>query len=136
MRLKRDNTGSFLTRTESEAHIEFESEYEQEQAARAHRVEWVSMMVNLDYKANGEDGLRHNGYVDALVHAAKRTGITNASEEMLIERFKNEGHINLERDMQRLEQREEAVAINQVLSTSYPNSPKEDIPHVVEVEVV
>jgi hypothetical protein len=118
LRLKRDNKGAFLTRTESEAHIEFESEYEQEQAARAHRVEWVSMMLNLAYKENGEDGLRNNGWVDAIVNAAKRAGITNASEEMLVERFKNEGHINLERDMQRLETREGAVAINQVVSTT------------------
>ena len=118
MRLKRDNKGSFLTRTASEANVEFESEYEQQCAARAHRVEWVSMMLNLAYKENGEDGLRNNGWVDAIVNAAKRAGITNASEEMLVERFRNEGHINLERDMQRLEQREGAVAINQVVSTT------------------
>jgi hypothetical protein len=98
---------------ESEAHIEFENAYEQAQATRAHRVEWVSMMLNLAYKEDGEDGLRNNGWVDAIVNAAKRNGITNASEEMLIERFRNEGHINLERDMQRLEQREGVVIINQ-----------------------
>ena len=118
MRLKKSNTGTFLTRTESEAHVEFENEYEQERAARAHRVEWVSMMLNLAYKEDGEDGLRNNGWVDTIVNAAKRAGITNASEEMLVERFKNEGHINLERDMQRLEQREGAVAINQMISTT------------------
>jgi len=118
MRLKKLNQGKQLARAESETHVEFESDHEQEQSVRTHRIEWVSMMLNLAYKEDGIDGLIDNGWVDAIVASAKAVGIHNASAEMLIERFQNEGHIQLERDMQRLEQREEAVAVNTPLTIS------------------
>lgn len=118
MRLKKLNQGKQLARAESETHVEFENDHEQEQSVRTHRIEWVSMMLNLAYKEDGIDGLIDNGWVDAIVASAKAVGIHNASAEMLIERFQNEGHIQLERDMQRLEQREEAVAVNTPLTIS------------------
>ena len=118
MRLKKLNQGKQLARTESEAHVEFETDVEQDQATREKRIEWVSMMLILAYKEDGIDGLTDNGWVDAIVASAKAVGIHNASAEMLIERFQNEGHIQLERDMQRLEQRVGAVAVNTPLTLS------------------
>lgn len=118
MRLKKLNQGKQLARTESEAHVEFETDVEQDQATREKRIEWVSMMLNLAYKEDGIDGLTDNGWVDAIVSSARAVGIHNASAEMLIERFQNEGHIQLERDMQRLEQRVGAVAVNTPLTLS------------------
>ena len=105
---------------ESEAHIKFDNEFEEAQAVREHRIRWVADLLNSIVKDEGLDALKGNEWVDALVYNAKKRGITNASEEMLMERFENEGLIHIDKDMKKLDKRarNNGSLINQIISMS------------------
>jgi len=105
---------------ESEAHIKFEDEFEELQAIREKRIRWVADLLNDIVKDEGIEALKGNGWVDSLVYSAKKLGINNASEDMLMERFQSEGLIHMDKDMKKFEKR--AITnnsmVNQVIAAS------------------
>ena len=105
---------------ESEAHIKFEDEFEELQAIREKRIRWVADLLNGIVKDEGIEALKGNGWVDSLVYSAKKLGINNASEDMLLERFQSEGLIEMDKDMKKFDKR--AIAnnsmVNQVITAS------------------
>lgn len=105
---------------ESEAHIKFEDEFEELQAIREKRIRWVADLLNGIVKDEGIEALKGNGWVDSLVYSAKKLGINNASEDMLMERFQSEGLIHVDKDMKKFDKR--AIAnnsmVNQVITAS------------------
>ena len=105
---------------QSEANIKFDNDFEEAQAVREKRIRWVADMLNGIVKDEGADALKGNKWVDALVYNAQKRGITNASEEMLMERFKNEGLIHVDKDMKKLDKkaRNNGSLINQIISMS------------------
>ena len=105
---------------QSEADIKFDNDFEEAQAVREKRIRWVADMLNGIVKDEGADALKGNEWVDALVYNAQKRGITNASEEMLMERFKNEGLIHIDKDMKKLDKkaRINGSLINQIISMS------------------
>ena len=105
---------------QSEANIKFDNDFEEAQAVREKRIRWVADMLNGIVKDEGADALKGNEWVDALVYNAQKRGITNASEEMLMERFKNEGLIHIDKDMKKLDKkaRINGSLINQIISMS------------------
>ena len=105
---------------QSEADIKFDNDFEEAQAVREKRIRWVADMLNGIVKDEGADALKGNEWVDALVYNAQKRGITNASEEMLMERFKNEGLIHIDKDMKKLDKRARinGSLINQIISMS------------------
>jgi H2-forming N5,N10-methylenetetrahydromethanopterin dehydrogenase-like enzyme len=104
----------------SEAHIKFEDEGEELQAIREKRIRWVAEMLNSIVEDEGIDALKENGWVDSLVYSAKKLGINNASENMLMERFQSEGLINMDKDMKKLEKRAivNNMMVNQALTAN------------------
>jgi hypothetical protein len=113
----------------SEAHIKFEDEGEELQAIREKRIRWVAEILNAIVKEEGADALKENNWVDALVYSAKKLGINNASEALLVERFKNEGLINMDKDIKKLEKR--AIVnnsmVNQIVSMGQNHGPNFDL---------
>ena len=109
--------GSYI---QSEAHIKFEDEGEELQAIREKRIRWVAEMLNSIVKDEGVDALKENGWVDSLVYSAKKLGINNASENMLMERFQNEGLIEMDKNMKKLEKRAivNNMMVNQALTAN------------------
>ena len=109
--------GSYI---QSEAHIKFEDEGEELQAIREKRIRWVAEMLNSIVKDEGVDALKENGWVDSLVYSAKKLGINNASENMLMERFQSEGLIDMDKDMKKLEKRAivNNMMVNQALTAN------------------
>tara|TARA_Y100000310_G_scaffold35164_1_gene33255 strand:- start:2504 stop:2920 length:417 start_codon:yes stop_codon:yes gene_type:complete len=105
---------------QSEADIKFDNDFEEAQAVREKRIRWVADMLNGIVKDEGLDALKGNEWVDALVYNAQKRGITNASEEMLMERFENEGLIHIDKDMKKLDKRarNNGSLINQIISMS------------------
>ncbi len=105
---------------QSEADIKFDNDFEEAQAVREKRIRWVADMLNGIVKDEGLDALKGNEWVDALVYNAQKRGITNASEEMLMERFENEGLIHIDKDMKKLDKRarKNDSLINQIISMS------------------
>ena len=105
---------------QSEANIKFDNDFEEAQAVREKRIRWVADMLNGIVKDEGADALKGNEWVNALVYSAQKRGITNASEEMLMERFKNEGLIHIDKDMKKLDKkaRINGSLINQIISMS------------------
>ena len=105
---------------ESEAHIKFENEFEELQAIREKRIRWVADLLNGIVKDEGIEALKGNGWVDSLVYSAKKLGINNASEDMLMERFQSEGLIHVDKDIKKLEKR--AIVnnsmVNQVITAN------------------
>jgi len=93
---------------------------EKSEAVQEKRIRWVAQMLNEIVEEEGVDGLKDNGWVESLVYSAKLRGITNASEEMLIERFQNEGTIHVDKDVERLDKRarREGSLINQIYAMS------------------
>ena len=93
---------------------------EKAEAVQELRIRWVAQMLNEIVKDEGVDALKGNGWVESLVYSAKKRGITNASEEMLIERFQNEGTIHVDKDVERLDKRarREGSLINQIYAMS------------------
>ena len=89
---------------------------EKSEAVQEKRIRWVAQMLNEIVEDEGVDALKGNGWVESLVYSAKKRGITNASEEMLIERFQNEGTIHVDKDVERLDKkaRREGSLINQI----------------------
>ena len=109
--------GSYI---QSEAHIKFEDEGEELQAIREKRIRWVAEMLNSIVKDEGVEALKGNGWVDSLVYSAKKLGINNASEDMLLERFQSEGLIEMDKDMKKLEKRAivNNTMVNQALTSN------------------
>jgi len=109
--------GSYI---QSEAHIKFEDEGEELQAIREKRIRWVAEMLNSIVKDEGVEALKGNGWVDSLVYSAKKLGINNASEDMLLERFQSEGLIEMDKDMKKLEKRAivNNTMVNQALTAN------------------
>ena len=105
---------------QSEADIKFEDEGEELQAIREKRIRWVAEMLNSIVKDEGVEALKGNGWVDSLVYSAKKLGINNASEDMLLERFQSEGLIEMDKDMKKLEKRAivHNTMVNQALTSS------------------
>ena len=105
---------------ESEAHIKFENEFEELQAIREKRIRWVADLLNGIVKDEGIEALKGNGWVDSLVYSAKKLGINNASEDMLLERFQSEGLIEMDKDMKKFDKR--AIVnnsmVNQVITAN------------------
>ena len=93
---------------------------EKSEAVQEKRIRWVAQMLNEIVEDEGVDALKGNGWVESLVYSAKKRGITNASEEMLIERFQNEGTIHVDKDVERLDKRarREGSLINQIYAMS------------------
>ena len=93
---------------------------EKSEAVQEKRIRWVAQMLNEIVEDEGVDALKGNGWVESLVYSAKKRGITNASEEMLIERFQNEGTIHVDKDVKRLDKRarREDSLINQIYAMS------------------
>ena len=83
-------------------------------------IEFIALVLNHIAKEDGVEGLQGHSWVTMVVEHAQRVGITNASEEMLIERFQNEGKIHLVKDMLRCDT---GVLHNQLLSDSDPLIP-------------
>ena len=75
---------------------------EQEQSIREREIEFIATLLNSIVETDGTEALKGQTWVSAIVTKALEMGIRNASEEMLIERFKTEGLINLDKDMTRL----------------------------------
>ena len=105
---------------QSEADIKFEDEGEELQAIREKRIRWVAEMLNSIVKDEGVEALKGNGWVDSLVYSAKKLGINNASEDMLLERFQSEGLIEMDKDMKKLEKRAivNNMMVNQALTAN------------------
>ena len=105
---------------QSEADIKFEDEGEELQAIREKRIRWVAEMLNSIVKDEGVEALKGNGWVDSLVYSAKKLGINNASEDMLLERFQSEGLIEMDKDMKKLEKRAivNNTMVNQALTSN------------------
>ena len=99
---------------------------EKSDAIREKRIRWVAQLVNSIVEDEGVNALKGNGWVESLVYSAKKRGITNASEEMLIERFQNEGTIHVDKDVERLDKRarREESLINQIVSISNDLDPQ------------
>jgi len=102
---------------DSKAQIKFEDEFEEAQAVREKRIRWVAELLNGLVKDEGVEALKGNGWVDSLVYSAKKLGINNASEDMLLERFQNEGLINMDKDMKKLEKR--AIVNNTIVNQAF-----------------
>ena len=85
-----------------------------------HVIEFIALVLNHIAKEDGVEGLQGHSWVTMVVEHAQRVGITNASEEMLIERFQNEGKIHLVKDMLRCDT---GVLHNQLLGDSDPLIP-------------
>jgi hypothetical protein len=75
---------------------------EQEQTIREREIEFVAALLNSIVTEDGVEALQGQTWVSLIVNKAHKMGIRNASEEMLIERFKNEGLIKLDKDVDRL----------------------------------
>ena len=103
--------GSYI---QSEASTTFVDEVEEAEAIREKRIRWVADLLNGIVKDEGVEALKENGWVEALVHNAKKLGINNASEELLVERFQNEGSIHMDRDLKRMQRNDSLV--NQIMS--------------------
>ena len=93
---------------------------EKSEVVQERRIRWVAQILNDIVEDEGVDALKGNGWVESLVYSAKKRGITNASEEMLIERFQNEGTIHVDKDVERLDKRarREGSLINQIYAMS------------------
>ena len=104
----------------SKAHIVFEDEFEEAQAVREKRIRWVAELLNGIVEDEGVEALKGNGWVETLVYTAKKLGIDNASEAMLIERFQSKGLIEMDKDMKKFDKR--AITnnsmVNQVITAS------------------
>jgi len=87
--------------THTDAHNTTRSGFNTDNGPEEHAVEFIALMLNHIAKEDGIEGLQGHSWVTMVVEHAQRVGITNASEEMLIERFQNEGKIRLVRDMAR-----------------------------------
>ena len=75
---------------------------EREQSINERKIEFVVALLNSIVEEDGAEALQGQTWVSLIVNKAHKLGIKNASEEMLIERFKNEGMIDLDKDMDRL----------------------------------
>jgi hypothetical protein len=75
---------------------------EREQSIREREIEFIATLLNSIVTEDGVEALQGQTWVSAIVTKAHEMGIRNASTEMLIERFKNEGLIDLDRDTTRL----------------------------------
>ena len=75
---------------------------EREQSIREREIEFVATLLNFIVEEDGAEALQGQTWVSLIVNKAHKMGIKNASEEMLIERFKNEGLIDLDKDVNRL----------------------------------
>ena len=93
---------------------------DQDNTTEEHVIEFIALVLNHIAKEDGVEGLQGHSWVTMVVEHAQRVGITNASEEMLIERFQNEGKIHLVKDMLRCDT---GVLHNQLLSDSDPLIP-------------
>lgn len=102
----------------SEAHIVYENDFEEAQAIREKRIRWVANLLNSIVKDEGVEALKGNEWVNAIVYNAKKLGIDNASEELLMERFQSEGLIHMDKDIERLDKKARGNngLINQVFS--------------------
>ena len=93
---------------------------DQDNTTEEYAIEFIALVLNHIAKEDGVEGLQGHSWVTMVVEHAQGVGITNASEEMLIERFKNEGVIHLAKDMLRCDT---GVLHNQMLSASDPLIP-------------
>ena len=75
---------------------------EREQSINERKIEFIAVLLNSIVKEDGAEALQGQTWVSLIVNKAHKMGIKNASEEMLIERFKNEGLIDLDKDVNRL----------------------------------
>lgn len=96
------------------------SGFNTEAGPEEHAVEFIALVLNHIAEVDGVEGLQGHTWVEMIVKHAQRVGITNASEEMLIERFRNEGKIRLVQDMARCDT---GILHNQLLGASDPLIP-------------
>jgi len=75
---------------------------ERDQSIRERKIEFIATLLNSIVEEDGAEALQGQTWVSLIVNKAHKMGIRNASEKMLIERFKNEGMINLDKDVNRL----------------------------------
>jgi len=106
--------------THTDTHNTTRSGFNTDASPEEHAIEFIALMLNHIAKEDGVEGLQGHSWVTMVVEHAQKRGITNASEEMLIERFKNEGVIHLVRDMTRCDT---GITHNQLLGASDPLIP-------------
>ena len=75
---------------------------ERDQSIRERKIEFIATLLNSIVEEDGAEALQGQTWVSLIVNKAHKMGIRNASEKMLIERFKNEGMIDLDKDVTRL----------------------------------